>query len=52
MLFSFYWMFVLNREKFIALDGTFEGGGVFGIGIVLFVLMISLLLFLAQSGSE
>lgn len=45
---SFYWMFILNKENFVSLDGTFGIEGYFALGIVLFILLASLISFMGQ----
>jgi hypothetical protein len=52
LLFSFYWMFVLNEGKFVSLDGTSAGEGVFALGFVIFILLFSLFCFLVQKGGD
>lgn len=52
LVFSCYWMFVLNQEKFVSLDGTFEGRGLFALGIVTLVLASSLFSFFTQSETD
>lgn len=52
LLFSFYWMFVVNQDTFVSLDGTTGGGGVFALGLVVFILLFSIFCFLAQKGGD
>lgn len=52
LIFSFYWMFALNKEQFVSLDGTFDGGGFYVLGGAVLVLMISLISFFTQGATQ
>jgi hypothetical protein len=49
LVFSLYWLLVLNKDKFISLDGEFASQGWLLLGGVLVLLLIALFCFLSQS---
>jgi len=49
LVFSLYWLLVLNQNKFVSLDGEFATQGWMLLGGVLLLLLVALFCFLAQS---
>lgn len=49
LIFSLYWLLVLNQNKFVSLDGEFASQGWLLLGGVLLLLLVALFCFLTQS---
>jgi len=49
LIFSLYWLLVLNKEKFVSMEGDFAGNGMFLLGGVLLLLIFAIFCFLTQS---
>jgi hypothetical protein len=49
LIFSLYWLLVLNQSKFVSLDGEFASQGWLLMGGVLLLLLVALFCFLTQA---
>ena len=49
LIFALYWLVILNKNKFVFLEGDFASQGWIVMGGVLVVLLIALFCFLSQS---